>query len=146
MSLSSNQPTLAHTGKEETHPTEILQTKSTCQNFNSSANADTLVMTRLLEDSINTYHRYGDEYMDENPITGEPDAFHLSSTGRKEKEKINTSESIKGPLQLTSPTSLKTEVLSNSKERKGEKSSKLSSTGKPKRKKSKAEVNGAYSN
>lgn len=29
--------------------------------------------------------RYGGEYMDENPITGKPGEFHLSSTGRKDK-------------------------------------------------------------
>jgi mediator of RNA polymerase II transcription subunit 6 len=29
--------------------------------------------------------RFGGEYMDENPITGKPGDFHLSSTGRKEK-------------------------------------------------------------
>jgi mediator of RNA polymerase II transcription subunit 6 len=27
--------------------------------------------------------RYGEEYMDENPITGHPGDFHLSTTGRK---------------------------------------------------------------
>ncbi len=37
---------------------------------------------RLLEESFNLSLRYGDEYMDENPITGQPGAFNLTSTGR----------------------------------------------------------------
>ena len=48
---------------------------------------------RLLEESFQLSMRYGDEYMDENPITGHPGAFNLTSTGRKAKD------SLAGPAQ-----------------------------------------------
>jgi len=41
--------------------------------------------SRLAEESFAIHMRYGGEYMDENPITGKPGDFHLSSTGRKDK-------------------------------------------------------------
>ncbi|XDG02021.1 hypothetical protein ABKA04_001636 [Annulohypoxylon sp. FPYF3050] len=43
------------------------------------------VDSRLAEHSFMIHMQYGGEYMDENPITGKPGEFHLSSTGRKEK-------------------------------------------------------------
>ncbi|KAK0727344.1 MED6 mediator sub complex component-domain-containing protein [Lasiosphaeria miniovina] len=39
----------------------------------------------LVEESLMIHERYGGDYMDENPITGKPGDFHLSSTGRKDK-------------------------------------------------------------
>ncbi len=44
---------------------------------------DTDLELRLVEESLGIQERYGGEYMDENPITGKPGEFHLSSTGRK---------------------------------------------------------------
>jgi mediator of RNA polymerase II transcription subunit 6 len=38
---------------------------------------------RLLEESFALTLKYMDEYMDTNPITGQPGSFNLSSTGRK---------------------------------------------------------------
>ncbi|EMR70305.1 putative mediator of rna polymerase ii transcription subunit 6 protein [Eutypa lata UCREL1] len=38
---------------------------------------------RLVERSFAIHMQFGGEYMDENPITGKPGEFHLSSTGRK---------------------------------------------------------------
>lgn len=38
---------------------------------------------RLAEESLALHLRYGGEFMDLNPITGQPGSFHLSSTGRK---------------------------------------------------------------
>ncbi|KAI1214816.1 MED6-domain-containing protein [Annulohypoxylon truncatum] len=43
------------------------------------------VDSRLAEHSFMIHMQYGGEYMDENPITGKPGEFHLSSTGRKDK-------------------------------------------------------------
>ncbi|KAI5865565.1 MED6 mediator sub complex component-domain-containing protein [Durotheca rogersii] len=57
--------------------------------------------SRLAEQSLIIHMQYGGEYMDENPITGKPGEFHLSSTGRKDKlqtlglASLNTS--LKGP-------------------------------------------------
>ncbi|KAJ9139247.1 Mediator of RNA polymerase II transcription subunit 6 [Coniochaeta hoffmannii] len=45
----------------------------------------TALDSRLAEESLAIYLKYGDEFMDENPITGQPGSFHLSSTGRKDK-------------------------------------------------------------
>ncbi|KAI1458416.1 MED6-domain-containing protein [Annulohypoxylon moriforme] len=47
--------------------------------------AQSAVNSRLAEHSFMIHMQYGGEYMDENPITGKPGEFHLSSTGRKEK-------------------------------------------------------------
>ncbi|KAK4110800.1 MED6-domain-containing protein [Canariomyces notabilis] len=38
---------------------------------------------RFLEEALAIHHQFGEQYMDENPITGKPGEFHLSSTGRK---------------------------------------------------------------
>ncbi|KAI1648151.1 MED6-domain-containing protein [Daldinia loculata] len=43
------------------------------------------VDSRLAEHSFLIHMQYGGDYMDENPITGKPGEFHLTSTGRKEK-------------------------------------------------------------
>lgn len=44
---------------------------------------DDISMDRVAEESFMVHMRYGGEYIDENPITGRPGEFHLSSTGRK---------------------------------------------------------------
>ncbi|KAK3403518.1 mediator of RNA polymerase II transcription subunit 6 [Sordaria brevicollis] len=44
---------------------------------------DPLLDSLLMEEALLTHERYGTEYMDENPITGKPGDFHLTSTGRK---------------------------------------------------------------
>ncbi|KAL7933997.1 MED6 mediator subfamily complex component domain-containing protein [Trichoderma chlorosporum] len=47
------------------------------------AKHDAPFMDRVAEESFMIHLRYGGEYIDENPITGKPGEFHLSSTGRK---------------------------------------------------------------
>ncbi|KND93642.1 Mediator of RNA polymerase II transcription subunit 6 [Tolypocladium ophioglossoides CBS 100239] len=42
-----------------------------------------LSLERASEEAFMTHMRHGGEYIDENPITGRPGEFHLSSTGRK---------------------------------------------------------------
>jgi mediator of RNA polymerase II transcription subunit 6 len=37
----------------------------------------------VLEEALAIHTHFGDHYMNENPITGRPGDFHLSSTGRK---------------------------------------------------------------
>lgn len=87
--------------------------------------------------------KYGDEYMDENPITGEPGAFHLSTTGRKDKEKLMVPQVGKGLGSKTgtpAPPPLKTNIEPQKKS-KGEKTPTKSPGVKgPKRRKSKANV------
>jgi mediator of RNA polymerase II transcription subunit 6 len=88
--------------------------------------------------------KYGDEYMDENPITGAPGEFHLSSTGRKEQSRLMIPATAKG-LQMPGkappvPTPLKTDIQPERKGSKSDKSPKTPGGGKPKRRKSKIGV------
>lgn len=39
----------------------------------------------MILESLMIHDQYGNEFMDENPITGKPGEFVLSSTGRKER-------------------------------------------------------------
>lgn len=50
--------------------------KSTLSNTSSSFQD-----TRSLAESFSLFTRYGDEFMDENPLVGEPGSFILSRTG-----------------------------------------------------------------
>ena len=95
---------------------------------------------RLVEESLGIQERYGGEYMNENPITGRPGEFHLSSTGRK----VNLSAPKPvGPLATKDnalPT-LNTKVAGNNplaRNGKETKSPKAAGMPKPKRRKSKA--------
>lgn len=87
--------------------------------------------------------------MDENPITGEPGAFHLTTTGRVEKDKLAVPVVSKGGIGSKTgtpapPSSLKTTGIEVKKEGlKGEKTPTKSPGVKgPKRRKSKG-VNSA---
>lgn len=44
---------------------------------------DDASLERSVEEAFMVHMLYGGEYVDENPITGRPGEFHLSSTGRK---------------------------------------------------------------
>ena len=49
--------------------------------------------TRSLAEAFNLYTRYGDEFMDENPLQGEPGSFILSrNTGDNERGNKNTTK------------------------------------------------------
>ena len=98
---------------------------------------------RLLEESFNLSMRYGDEYMDENPITGQPGAFNLTSTGRgkdnvpvslQKKALENQAKAAAGPTAEPE----KPEVVPPT--RKGSKSDKASASGKPKIKRKKSKI------
>jgi mediator of RNA polymerase II transcription subunit 6 len=137
---------LGQASKENTPMPDSLQTS---KKDNSSANNSTFLDSRLLEQSLYTHLNYGDEYMDENPITGQPGEFHLSSTGRKEKDKLMV-PAARGPLQTPAkatpaPTPLKTNIPPERKGSKSEKSPKTPGMPKPKRRKSKAQGAGGIS-
>ncbi|KAI1342075.1 MED6 mediator sub complex component-domain-containing protein [Xylariaceae sp. FL0016] len=87
--------------------------------------------SRLASNSWMIHEMYGGEYMDENPITGKPGEFHLSSTGRKDML-----------LQIPAlDTSLKSPLSPglNKKDGKGDKTPKTpTGVSKAKRKKSKS--------
>jgi len=121
-------------GKEPTPMPDGLGKTS----FSSKKTDDTNLETRLLLQSFYIHERYGGEYMDENPITGKPGEFHLSSTGRKEKPPVPknpTSLALKGEALLA----LNTKVAENplAKTSKETKSPKTPNMSKPKRRKSK---------
>lgn len=116
---------------------------STKKSLPSSAN---FASARLLEESFNLTLRYGDEYMDENPITGQPGDFILKSTGRKDKDKPTAP--AKGQLNLVTnvtapptpePKSVDLPVPPTRKGSRGDKSPRTPGgmPGKPKRRKSK---------
>ncbi|KAB5547312.1 MED6 mediator sub complex component-domain-containing protein [Coniochaeta sp. 2T2.1] len=104
----------------------------------------TALDSRLAEESLAIYLKYGDEYMDENPITGQPGSFHLSSTGRKDK--LSVPLGAKGtPLSLkdTPLPPLNTKVAAENPLARSGKETKSPKSGapKPKRRKSKGGTN-----
>ncbi|KAM3073475.1 Mediator of RNA polymerase II transcription subunit 6 [Clarireedia jacksonii] len=116
----------------------------------TASSSNNILGHHLLEDSLNITLKYGDEYMDENPITGYPGDFHLSTTGRKEKEKLMVPPTTK-PAGFglagkgAAPTPLKTDIAVQKKAKNGEKSPRTPGTGKPKRRKSKSALSGDVS-
>ncbi|KAK5656126.1 hypothetical protein OQA88_4886 [Cercophora sp. LCS_1] len=96
------------------------------------------VDSRLALESLLIHERYGGEYMDENPITGKPGEFHLSSTGRKEKLAVPKT----GPFAVKGEglPALNTKIVESplAKTGKETKSPKTPNMAKPKRRKSKA--------
>lgn len=119
-----------------------------------TSNNSKYLSSRLLEESLQISLRYGDEYMDETPITGQPGDFHLSSAGRKGKENLIVPAPIKGPLTVPTkavatptPPALKTDIPPTRKGSKSEKSPRTPGGGppKPKRRKSKILASGGMS-
>lgn len=94
-----------------------------------------LSLERASEEAFMVHMRHGGEYIDENPITGRPGEFHLSSTGRKAvpPPKAGTESGI-GALNGPSPASAKPE---DKKDIKTEKSPKSANLARPRRRKSK---------
>ncbi|KAK6209169.1 Mediator of RNA polymerase II transcription subunit 6 [Pestalotiopsis sp. IQ-011] len=90
---------------------------------------------RLADHSFAIQMQYGGEYMDDNPITGQPGNFHLSSTGRKEKPRAPTLNPL--TTNLKNPVSTKAgDKKDGTKEAKTPKTPN-SGISKPKRKKTK---------
>jgi mediator of RNA polymerase II transcription subunit 6 len=114
-----------------------------------STNNSTALNSRLLEETLNISMKYGDEYMDDFPITGHPGSFNLATTGRREKDKLMVRTASRGPLQApakpTPPPTLKTDVPPARKDSKATKSPKTPGMPKPKRRKSKAQMSGGAS-
>lgn len=61
--------------------------------------------TRSLAESFNLFTRYGEEYMDENPLVGEPGSFILSRAGgEKDRAAKNAAKTAPGRPRSTSPS------------------------------------------
>ncbi|KAG9242303.1 mediator of RNA polymeras-like protein II transcription subunit 6 [Calycina marina] len=110
----------------------------------------------LLGDSLVRSLQFDNEYMDDNPISGEPGNFHLVTKSRLEKEKekerarlITQGSTVKGPLAvLVKPaiTPLKTDVQSAKKtEKSGKTPTSASGLSKSKKKKTKTPAGGESS-
>lgn len=95
---------------------------------------DELSLERLAEESLMTHMKYGGEYVDENPITGRPGEFHLSSTGRKVVPPPQLAKE-EGIGRISGPT-LNTK-FDDKKDGKADKTPKSATAPKPKRRKSK---------
>ncbi|KAJ6783392.1 hypothetical protein PWT90_05852 [Aphanocladium album] len=98
-------------------------------------NLEELSLERSAEESFWVHMKHGGEYLDENPITGRPGEFHLSSTGRKPAMAPQADKAPTGISAMTGPPRLNTKV-DDKKDGKTEKTPR-SAMPKPKRKKSK---------
>lgn len=71
--------------KENTPMPDVQQSftsQGTTQSFDSSTGS-TVQDTRNLTESFNLFSKYGDEFMDDSPLVGEPGSFILSKTNEK---------------------------------------------------------------
>ncbi|OTB07715.1 hypothetical protein M426DRAFT_19652 [Hypoxylon sp. CI-4A] len=66
---------------------ETQGSKATTTSDSKSSNQE-ILDARLAERSFLVHMQHGGDFMDENPITGKPGEFHLTSTGRKEKLQV----------------------------------------------------------
>lgn len=117
----------------------------------ASIQTDEQLSNQMLADTINISLKYGEEYMDENMVTGQPGAFHLSKIGKKDQEKGKLAIPVLAkPAATGKPAStlaVKTDVppVLSRKGSKVEKSPKTPGAPKPKRRKSKPNVHAAGS-
>lgn len=131
--VPSNQPSRNKTQ-------ELKEGSPTADNANKPTPAathknDELSLERSAEEAFMIHMRHGGEYVDENPITGRPGEFQLSSTGRKavplpSKGPEAGVGAMNGPAIINPKTDLK-------KDSKSPKTPKSTTTPKLKRKKTK---------
>jgi mediator of RNA polymerase II transcription subunit 6 len=102
-----------------------------------------------LEESFSMSLRYGNEYMDENPLVGEPGAFILSSTHAHAQAQNQAAQNKAAQPAARGASAPTVQTISTSPTRKGSRGggekSPISPTipGKPKRRKSKAAISGS---
>ncbi|RYP73282.1 hypothetical protein DL771_003711 [Monosporascus sp. 5C6A] len=82
---SSANPRARALESKEATPAPLVESQGTAATKKTAATAtqDAALDARLAEQSFYIHMQYGGDYMDQNPITGKPGDFHLSSTGRK---------------------------------------------------------------
>ncbi|KEY73359.1 hypothetical protein S7711_01473 [Stachybotrys chartarum IBT 7711] len=95
---------------------------------------DEVSLERAAEEAFMVHMRYGGEYIDENPITGRPGEFHLSSTGRKPIPPPQLGQQT-GISTMNGPT-INTK-LDDKKDASSDKTPRSATMPKPKRRKSK---------
>ncbi|ATY61319.1 MED6 mediator sub complex component [Cordyceps militaris] len=104
----------------------------------ASSNIEELSLERSAEEAFWVHLRHGGEYLDENPITGRPGEFHLSSTGRKPAMAPRAAGSHQAPTGISAMTGPPRTKADDKKDGSGKADKTSRSTiPKPKRKKSK---------
>ncbi|KAI9742059.1 MAG: Mediator of RNA polymerase II transcription subunit 6 [Cirrosporium novae-zelandiae] len=108
----SNQP-LSQASKENTPIPESQGAKSPKQSLVSkNASSADIQEAMLLAESLNLSIRYGNEYIDENPLVGEPGAFILSKVHEKPQGSTQSKTILKPPgadtpqLKISAPQDL----------------------------------------
>ncbi|KAK3325602.1 MED6 mediator sub complex component-domain-containing protein [Apodospora peruviana] len=129
------------------YQTSATTTTNPTSSTKQSAGAST--ESKILE-SLFIHEQFGNEFMDENPITGKPGEFHLSSTGRKDINKPPNLPLVKGAVVVKDTPAapglpvLNTKVgdaaTANKQNGKETKSPRTPGLTKPKRRKSKMAV------
>ena len=131
--------------KEDTPMPDILPSSATAGKQASSSTSaapkdDEISLERRAEEAFMIHMRYGGEYIDENPITGRPGEFHLSSTGRKPVPPPQLGQQA-GIGTMNGPSALSKGFGDDKKDgtgKSGDKGPKSAGVPKPKRRKSKA--------
>ncbi|KAG5932596.1 hypothetical protein E4U53_001255 [Claviceps sorghi] len=138
--LPANQPGPAKT-QEPSPPTNQGATPGKqAQTQTQARKNDELHLERSAEEAFLVHMRYGGEYIDENPITGRPGEFHLSSTGRKAVPLLPKKMPETGMGAMNGPATA-AKVEAGKKETKGPKTPKSATT--PRMKKKKARMSAA---
>lgn len=139
--LPSNQPTRPklQESKEGTPMPDSQRGASAAPTAAPASKTEEMSMERVAEESFMVHMKYGGDYIDENPITGRPGEFHLSTTGRKPVMPPQLSQS--GIGTMNGPPSINTKL---DEKKDGKDKTPKSATGpKLKRKKSRAGKGGA---
>lgn len=81
--LPSNQPQAKQSKPQESKEDTPMPDATGKTTASAPSKNDDISLERSMAEAFMTHARFGGEYIDENPITGRPGEFHLSSTGRK---------------------------------------------------------------
>lgn len=142
----TTKPKFSDLSQRSKEPTPMPNTQNTTKSATTVTQTDDYLSNQLLADTINISLRYGDEYMDEVPVTGQPGEFHLS-TKKQDKTKLAVPVAGKGPSIKVEPLpALKTDIPppSSRKGNKPDKSPRIpGAPPKPKRRKSKGNLAGS---
>ncbi|CAI7677803.1 unnamed protein product [Penicillium manginii] len=107
--VSASQPSKENTPMpdmpSQTQSTETQTTSKT--GLGISGSSSSYQDTRSLADAFNLFTRYGDEFMDENPLQGEPGSFILSRNGgendRAGGANKPTAKAVAAPASVNTP-------------------------------------------
>jgi len=143
--LDSTKDKFTDTSQRSKEATPMPDSQTSAKSI-THTQTDDYISNQLLADTIGIAMRYGDEYMDEVPVTGQPGEFRLS-TKKQDSNKLAVPDVVtKAGTSTPKPNelpALKTDVsVQQRKLSKGDKSPKTPGGGppKPKRRKSKVQV------